>query len=87
MLHKYMIIKKCPLGIRSFIVVREIILVCSSNMNIISRTNVTLTNLAFGGNKGDECKIPMGAAFIYQCKPDKKEIYIIHKIWAKPFPT
>ena len=27
----------------------------------------------------------MGAAFIYQCKPDKKEIYIIHKIWAKPF--
>ena len=63
-------------------------LVCCSNMNIISRTNVTLTNLAFGAtNKGDECKIPMGAAFIYQCKPDKKEIYIIHKIWAKPFPT
>ena len=82
--------KKCPLGVRSFIVVphREIMLVCCSNMNIISRTNVTLTNLAFGAtNKGDECKIPMGAAFIYQCKPDKKEIYIIHKIWAKPFPT
>ena len=81
--------KKCPLGVRSFIIVphREIMLVCCSNMNIISRTNVTLTNLAFGANKGDECKIPMGAAFIYQCKPDKKEIYIIHKIWAKPFPT
>ena len=81
--------KKCPLGVRSFIVVphREIMLVCCSNMNIISRTNVALTNLAFGSKKGDECKIPMGAAFIYQCKPDKKEIYIIHKIWAKPFPT
>ena len=81
--------KKCPLGVRSFIIVphREIMLVCCSNMNIISRTNVTLTNLAFGAAKGEECKIPMGAAFIYQCKPDKKEIYIIHKIWAKPFPT
>ena len=79
--------KKCPLGVRSFIIVphREIMLVCCSNMNIISRTNVTLTNLAFGARKGDECKIPMGAAFIYQCKPDKKEIYIIHKIWAQPF--
>ena len=81
--------KKCPLGVRSFIIVphREIMLVCCSNMNIISRTNVTLTNLAFGANKGEECKIPMGAAFIYQCKPDKKEIYIIHKRWAKAFPT
>ena len=66
--------KKCPLGVRSFIIVphREIMLVCCSNMNIISRTNVTLTNLAFGAKKGDECKIPMGAAFIYQCKPDKR---------------
>ena len=81
--------KKCPLGVRSFIVVphREIMLVCCSNMNIISRTNVTLANLALGINKGEDSKIPMGAAFIYQCKPDKKEIYIIHKIWAKPFPT
>ena len=83
--------KKCPLGVRSFIIVphREIMLVCCSNMNIVSRTNVALTNLAFGiTSKGEEdFKIPMGAAFIYQCKPDKKEIYIIHKIWAKPFPT
>jgi WD40 repeat protein len=55
-------------------------------MNIISRTNVTLANLAFGATKkDDDCNIPMGAAFIYQCKPDKKEIYTIHKIWAKPF--
>ena len=80
--------KKCPLGVRSFIVVphREIMLVCCSNMNIISRTNVTLANLAFGATKkDDDCNIPMGAAFIYQCKPDKKEIYTIHKIWAKPF--
>ena len=81
--------KKCPLGVRSFIIVphREIMLVCCSNMNIISRTNVTLANLAFGGLKGEECKILMGAAFIYQCKPDKKEIYIIHKIWAKAYST
>ena len=55
-------------------------LVCYSNMNIISRTNVTLTNLAFGSRKGDEFKIPIVATFIYQCKPDKKEIYIRHKI-------
>ena len=82
--------KKCPLGVRSFIVIphREIMCVCCSNMNIVSRTNVTLTNLAFGGaTKGEECKIPMGAAFIYQCKPSKEEIYTIHKIWAKPFST
>jgi hypothetical protein len=81
--------KKCPLGVRNFIVVphREIMLVCCSNMNIISRSNVMLTNLAFGSTKTDNCKIPMGAAFIYQCKPDKKEIYKIHKIWAKAFGT
>ena len=30
--------------------------------------------------------IPLGAAFIYQCKPYPKEIYKIHKIWAKSFP-
>ena len=80
--------KKCPMGVRDFIVVphREIMLVCCSNMNIISRSNVMLTNLAFGST-GEKCKIPMGAAFIYQCKPDKKEIYKIHKIWAKPFST
>ena len=81
--------KKCPLGIRNFIVIphREIMLVCCSNMNIISRSNVMLTNLAFGASKSENCKVPMGAAFIYQCKPDKKEIYIIHKIWAKAFST
>ena len=80
--------KKCPLGVRSFIVVphREIMLVCCSEMNIISRANVAIANLTFVSSN-DECKIPMGAAFIYQCKPDKKEIYTIHKIWAKPFPT
>ena len=81
--------KKCPFGIRNFIVVphREIMLVCCSNMNIISRTNVTLANLTLGVKKSEDNQIPMGAAFIYQCKPDKKEIYIIHKIWAKPFPV
>jgi hypothetical protein len=80
--------KKCPLGVRSFIIVphREIMLVCCSDMNILSRTNLTIANIAIGMKKDDDCKIPLGAAFIYQCKPDKKEIYIIHKIWAKPFP-
>ena len=81
--------KKCPLGIRNFIVApkREIMLVCCSNMDIISRSNVTLANFAFGNKKGEECNIPMGAAFIYQCLPDQKEIYTIHKIWAKPYPV
>ena len=80
--------KKCPLGVRSFIIVphREIMLVCCSDMNILSRTNVTLANLTMGIKKDDDSLIPLGAAFIYQCKPDKKEIYIIHKIWGKPFP-
>lgn len=80
--------KKLPMGVRDFIVVphREIMLVCCSNMNIISRSQITLTNFAFGKRKGDDCKIPMGAAFIYQCKPDPKEIYKIHKIWAHAFP-
>jgi hypothetical protein len=78
--------KKCPLGVRDFIVVphREIMLVCCSDMNLISRTNVTLTNLAFGKRRKDDVEIPIGAAFVYQCKPDPKEIYKIHKIWAKP---
>ena len=81
--------KKCPLGVRDFIVVpnRQIMCVCCSNMNILSRTNVTLTNFAFGKSKGEDCQIPMGAAFIYQCKPDPKEIYKIHKIWAKAYPV
>ena len=81
--------KKCPMGVRDFIVVphREIMCVCCSNMNILSRTNITLTNFAFGKTKGNDCQIPMGAAFIYQCKPDPKEIYKIHKIWAQPFPV
>ena len=80
--------KKCPMGVRDFIVVphREIMCVCCSNMNIISRTNISLTNFAFGKTKGDDCQVPMGAAFIYQCKPHKDEIYKIHKIWAKAFP-
>ena len=81
--------KKCPLGVRDFIVVpnRNIMCVCCSDMSLMSRTNVAVTNFAFGKNKGEDCQIPMGAAFIYQCKPDKKEIYKIHKIWAKPFPV
>ena len=80
--------KKLPLGCRSFQVIphRGIMVVCCSNMNIISRSNVLLANISLGISKDDDDKIPMGAAFIYQCEPSKEEIYAIHKIWAKPFP-
>lgn len=80
--------KKLPLGVRSFIVVpnREIMCVCCSDMNIISRADSMLSNFSFPWEKKSKSHIPLGAAFIYQCKPDPKEIYIIHKIWAKSFP-
>ena len=80
--------KKLPFGCRNFQVIphRGIMVVCCSNMNIISRSNVLITNLSLGIAKNDDDKIPMGAAFIYQCEPSKEEIYAIHKIWAKPFP-
>ena len=80
--------KKLPLGVRDMLILphRGIMLVCCSQMNILSRTNVLLTNLSIGLSKNDDDKSPMGAAFIYQCEPSKEEIYAIHKIWAKPFP-
>ena len=80
--------KKLPLGVRSFIVVphREIMCVCCSDMNIISRADSMLSNFSFPWEKKKKSHIPLGAAFIYQCKPDPKEIYKIHKIWAKSFP-
>ena len=79
--------KKLPLGVRSFIVVpkREIMLVCCSDMNIISRADSMLSNFSFPWEKQGKTQIPLGAAFIYQCKPDEKEIYKIHKIWAQSF--
>jgi WD40 repeat protein len=79
--------KKLPLGVRSFIVVpnREIMCVCCSDMNIISRADSMLTNFSFPWEKKSKSHVPLGAAFIYQCKPDPKEIYKIHKIWAKSF--
>ena len=80
--------KKLPLGVRNFKVIphRKIMVVCCSNMNIISRSNVILSNISFS-KKSDDDKVPMGALFIYQCEPSKEEIYAIHKIWAKPFPV
>ena len=80
--------KKLPLGVRSFIVVphKEIMCVCCSDMDIISRADSMLSNLSFPWEKKDGKQVPLGAAFIYQCLPDKKEIYKIHKIWAKAFP-
>ena len=80
--------KKLPLGCRNFQVIphRGIMVVCCSNMNILSRSNVILSNITLGIPKSDDDKVPMGAAFIYQCEPHKEEIYAIHKIWAKPFP-
>ena len=78
---------KLPLGVRNFKVIpsREIMLVCCSEMNIISRADSMLSNFSFPWEKKKDEHVPLGAAFIYQCKPDKKEIYIIHKIWAQPF--
>jgi len=78
---------KLPLGVRNFIVIpnKEIMLVCCSEMNIISRADLMLSNLSFPWDKKKDGQIPLGAAFIYQCKPDEKEIYIIHKIWAQSF--
>lgn len=80
--------KKLSLGVRDFIVVphKEIMLVCCSDMNIISRADSMLTNFSFPWEKKNKNHIPLGAAFIYQCKPDKEEIYAIHKIWVKSFP-
>ena len=79
--------KKLPLGCRNFKVIphRGIMVVCCSNMNILSRSNVILSNISLS-KKSDDDKVPMGALFIYQCEPSKEEIYAIHKIWAKPFP-
>jgi WD40 repeat protein len=80
--------KKLPLGVRGFIVVphRHIMLVCCSDMNVISRADSMVSNFTFPWEKKDKQYIPLGAAFIYQCKPDPKEIYVIHKIWVKSFP-
>ena len=80
--------KKLPLGVRNFKVLpsKGIMVVCCSNMNILSRSNVILSNISFS-KKSDDDKVPMGALFIYQCEPSKEEIYAIHKIWAKPFPV
>ena len=78
---------KLPLGVRNFMLIphKEIMLVCCSEMNIISRADLIISNISFPWEKKKGDQIPLGAAFIYQCKPDKKEIYIIHKIWAQPF--
>ena len=80
--------KKLPLGCRNFQVIphKKIMVVCCSNMNILSRSNVIISNITFS-KKSDDDKVPMGALFIYQCEPSKEEIYAIHKIWAKPFPV
>ena len=82
--------KNLHLGVRDFIIVpkREIMCVCCSDMNIISRADRMVTNFSITKikKKNPEKVIPLGAAFIYQCKPDDNEIYRIHKIWVKTFP-
>lgn len=80
--------KKFPIGVRDFIIVphKEIMCACCSDMNVISRTDSMLANFSFRKEKNQDKIIPLGAAFIYQCKPDEKEIYKIHKIWVKTFP-
>ena len=83
--HEY---KKLPLGVRDFILVpnKQIMCVCCSDMNAMSRGNSMMANFSFGKSKKPETVIPLGAAFILQCEPDEKEIYKIHKIWIKTFP-
>ena len=80
--------KNLHLGVRDFIIVpkKEIMCVCCSDMNIISRADRMMTNFSLKKKKSPEKVIPLGAAFIYQCKPDETEIYKIHKIWVKTFP-
>ena len=80
--------KKFPLGVRDFIIVpnRGIMCVCCSDMSVISRTDSMFANFSFGKGKKQEEIIPLGAAFIYQCEPNEKEIYKIHKIWVKTYP-
>ena len=82
--------KKLQLGVRDFIIIpnREIMCIGCSDMNVVSRADRMVSNFSLvkGKNKPQEKLIPLGAAFIYQCKPDKNEIYKIHKIWVKTFP-
>ena len=80
--------KKIVLGVRSFILVphKGIMLMCCSDMNIVSRADSYLFNFSLFSNKKDDLHFPLGAAFVYQCEDDKKDGYIIHKIWAKSFP-
>ena len=81
--------EKIPLGVRDFIFVphKEIMLMCCSDMNIISRADSMLTNFTFPWEKKTDSHIPLGAAFCYQCKPNQgKNDYTVHKIWAKSFP-
>ena len=83
--HQY---NKFPLGVRDFIIVphKGIMCACCSDMNVLSRTDSMLANFSFLKEKNRDTIIPLGAAFIYQCEPDEKEIYKIHKIWVKTFP-
>jgi WD40 repeat protein len=81
---------RCPLGVRGFILLphREIFLLCCSDMNIMSRADSMISNISMPWDKSNDTKVPLGAAFVYQCKPDpkKKEDYIIHKIWVRSYP-
>ena len=80
--------KKIVLGVRSFILVphKGIMLMCCSDMNIVSRADSMISNFSFFKGKIKDDHVPLGAAFVYQCEDDKKDGYIIHKIWAKSFP-
>ena len=81
---------RCPLGVRGFILLphREIFLLCCSDMNLMSRADSYISNISLPWDKGGDTKVPLGAAFVYQCKPDpkKKGDYIIHKIWVRSYP-
>lgn len=80
---------RVPLGVRDFIYIpeREIIVLCCSDMNIISRADSLFTNFSFPWEKKSDSWVPLGAAFVYQVtKDERNNSFIVHKIWAKSFP-
>lgn len=77
---------KLPLGIRDFKIneKKQVLFVCCSDMNIVSRADSMLFNInIFNKKTSNNC--PLGALFVYQFEEDSEAKYIVHKIWAKTF--
>ena len=77
-----------PFGVRDFIYVRdkEIMLMCCSDMNIISRADSFLTNFTFPWESNSDAHVPLSAAFVYKVLYDaNNDVCGYKKIWAKSF--